>query len=159
VGKIANEFKIKYTIKLLGILIIFPETGILINSCLSYDTVNSSLHGGWSRGDIAIIFDDNNNGYFTQIHLNSEWQPFLNNGLVNIGDQKFRQVIQMGNRRWSCEELSGRLEYYSSGTIKYTGVRWVNCTIVMSTDGKTIQVTTNDPSVTINPSSNYTRVQ
>jgi hypothetical protein len=90
------------------------------------------LNGVWDRGDIVVTFTDSN-GVFTEIRSGSGWKPFLDNGTISIGHQKFRNISKSGDLEWMGQELT----YYTD----YSGLGgWEDCTITMAADGRSIQV-------------------
>jgi hypothetical protein len=142
----------KNTKKLFGIVPIVMTIGFLAVSCLTYENVNTSLNGVWSRGDIVITITDSN-GVFTQINSSSNWQQVLNNGYIRIGDTYLRNITRTGNLRWAGQILS-----YNSG--EYTLSGWRDFTISMDSRGKTLQIMVNNVEANfINQATTYTRIQ
>jgi len=118
--------------------------------------VNTSLNGVWSRGDIVISFSGSD-GVFTQIN-SGHWRNAQNGGLIKIGDKKFRNITSMGNLRWSAQELSIiASDQDVNDHTRYRVDTWDNCTIIMSSNGRTIQIRTQGGA--LNPDNTYSRVQ
>ena len=140
----------KFFMKFVAILII----GFSSASCSTIELPNTSLDGVWSRGDI-VITATGNNAVLTQINPNYRHLEAVNIGMISIGDQQIRNIRKTGNLVWAGEIGIIHYDTNSSGKItSYTGQSWADCIIVMSENGKTIQVTAEG----YNPV-NYTRVQ
>jgi len=113
--------------KLFGIIAFVAVIGFSMISC-DLDKDEGDLNGVWVRdgGDIVITINGSN-GIFIEINTGM-WKTVQTNGLVSIGDKKFRNIKRTGSFRWSGEEL----HYAQSENI--TG--WFECTIGMGTSGK-----------------------
>jgi hypothetical protein len=134
-------------------VLVLSFTGCASFSSMS-QTVTPSLDGVWNRGDIVITFNGNN-AVYTQFNSNYSHLAAVNSGVINIGDQVYRNIRQTDNLRWTGEVLMFRTEDDSSGKIlRYKGTQWANCTIIMSADGNTIHETVGGFSPAI-----YRRVQ
>ena len=136
----------KNTLKFFGIIAVVAVIGFTTLGCVSTTptNVNTSLDGVWNRGDIVITISGNN-GIFTQIN-SGNWLASKNNGTINIGDQKLKNIAQVGNLRWTAQNLSSDANDHSIRD-------WKNCTITMSSNGRTIRLETQDFSPTT-----YTRM-
>jgi hypothetical protein len=119
-------------------------------SCSTDDSDDSDygmLNGTWDRGDIVVTFNGSS-GVFTEIQSNSGWQTVKNNGSIKIGDKKFKDISGK-DLKWTCQERTyNQLTYISES--------WEDCTITMSSDGKTITVVTPEAA---GGASTYTKVE
>ena len=115
--------------------------------------VNTSLDGIWDRGDIVITISDTAS-VFTQINPNSSWYRVQNNGSINVGDQQLRNIKQTSNLRWAAQVRTSEEE-------NYTNLNWRDCTIIMSSNGKTIEIVFQAAQgrTASNSTVRYTRVQ
>ena len=120
--------------KRIWIVVLVAVAGILSVGCLTNDTnVNTSLNGYWSGRGMTINISDSN-GVFTQINPpNVYWQEALDNGLINVGDQRLRNITQTGSLRWTAQEWG-----FIVSNNRVTGMDWYNITITMATNGRTI---------------------
>jgi hypothetical protein len=114
--------------KLIGITALVAVIGFSLAGCPVDDDDYEMLNGVWDRGDIVVTFTDST-GVVTTIN-SSGWQPFLNNGTIRIGSQKFRNITKTGDLKWTCQEFI----YYSVSSIT-----WEDCTLTISKDRKTLQ--------------------
>jgi hypothetical protein len=129
-----------------------------LNACSSSDDSDDDgdksnyemLNGVWDRGDIVVTFNGSN-AVFTRVEPNSGWQRVLDNGSIRIGDKKFKNITG-SNFEWTCEELSYDADLYIVSS-------WEDCTITMSTDGKTITAVTPGTNNLITTTTTYTKVQ
>jgi hypothetical protein len=108
-------------------------SALLLSGCIIVNDVNTKLDGIWtsSSGSFDIKFNGGS-AVFTRITPGSGWDTVRTKGLIRVGDQKLR-YISGGNRRWTGQSL-----YYTNG--QWTIYGWLNCTITMDEDGRTIEV-------------------
>ena len=127
----------KNIFKFFGVL---AFTSLLVFSLIGCDIETDDGNGGqlngiWDRGDIIITFNGSQ-GVFSDIKSGSAW-----NGIVSIGDRKFRNITYKDNLTWSCQEMD-------------VEKNWHDGTITMSSDKQTIQAYTPNTNPT---TSTYTR--
>ena len=125
----------KNLVKLVGVIALVAAIGFSMVSCDIDDGDGHLLNGVWSRGDIVVTFNGSN-GVFTEINSNSNWQPFLNNGTISIGDRKFRNITYENKLTWKGQELTYTIGTYNTG--------WNDTTITMHSGDNTIRVDTVD---------------
>ena len=131
------EAFMKGKIKFFGIAAVVAMIVFSIGGCDLFgdDGKGHILNGVWDRGDIIITFNGSN-GIYTEINSDSGWLQFLNNGVIRIGDRKFRNITYKDNLRWSGQEMTRE-----SSPPPYN-IYWRNTTITMSYDEHSIQVVT-----------------
>jgi hypothetical protein len=120
----------KNTLKLFGIIAFVAVIGCTMIAC-GDDGQGDLINGVWDRGDIVVTISGST-GVFTEIKSHSVWFPFLNNGIVSIGDQIFRNISYDDNLKWT-----GQVRIYTIGTYN-TG--WDTATFTIS--GQTMLVET-----------------
>jgi hypothetical protein len=118
---------------------------VLVTTACNPDAAYEKLNGVWEYETFAVRFD-NSNGVFNRIDSDSGWQAVKDAGLVKIGDQKFKDIAWSNSsktgEKWTCKELA-----WSNNWEGYT-TSWVDCTITMSADEKTIYTTSSAGSLT-----------
>jgi hypothetical protein len=137
----------KNALKLFGIIAFVAVIGFSMISCGDDgdDGQGDLLNGTWDRGDIIVTFSGST-GVFTQINSGSVWEPVLNNGLIKIGDRKFRNITYEDNLKWTGQELAYETETdFGNGS-------WEKSILTIS--GQTLRVETENAA---SPFTTYTR--
>jgi len=100
---------------------------------------NYSLDGVWlsnNNGNIHTI--NGSTGVYTKIPAtNTLWTSALNQGLISMGGESYRNLKSSGNLTWTGQNRV--IEYNSSNPNVATGTDWTDCTLTLSADGQTIQ--------------------
>lgn len=103
-------------------------------------TTSFSLDGKWlaSGGGNGITISGNNGTFYS---FNSNWEIARSKGYIAIGGLKLKEITKINNTKWNCKEL-----WLTATNGVIDGTKWSNDgTITMSTDGKTITVTSTGP--------------
>jgi hypothetical protein len=101
-------------------------------------TVNTSLNGVWEIGDTQITINGNTGVYSKLGSATGRTLDAVNKGYLKVGDQYWRNMTSTGNLTWSGQQ--NNITFTTSSPNVATGTQWVNCTITMSADGRTIEV-------------------
>jgi len=138
----------KNFVKWFGVIVSVAVIGFSMSSCDLFSDDYEELNGDWDRGDIVITFK-NSKAVFTQINSNSGWKAVQNNGSIHIGDTKIRDIKKTDNRKWTAQEMT-----YDPNT--NTKSNWVDCTLTIDADGKTLHDYSPDSST---PYTTYTKYE
>jgi len=124
----------KNFVKWFGIIVFVAVIGFSFIGCLSFiTTTNTDLNGDWEfPNGWFIVTITSDVGVFNQI-TGGNFKIALDNGNVQIGDQRFRNIRKTGYLTWSAQQLLVQV-----GTGILAG--WEDCTITMAADGKTFVV-------------------
>jgi hypothetical protein len=100
-----------------------------------------SLDGGWERADGRQITISGSGAVTSVIGSppGALQQDGVNKGYTRVGGQALRNLRSTGNLAWSGQTAS--ITHTNSSPNVATGTSWVNCTITMSANGQTIDVT------------------
>jgi len=127
----------------LAAIIGFSMTGLSLTGCDLDDSNNDqtySLNGVWENNGGAQVTVSRNSGILNTFgSLNSLGQDAVNKGYWKLNDQEWRNLTSTGNLTWSGQRMG--ITYNSSSPNVATGITWVNCTITMSANGQTVDVT------------------
>jgi hypothetical protein len=96
-----------------------------------------TLDGTWKDNNRRHIFTFNgNNAVYKQISPDAVWQDAVKKGYVKVGDQAFRNMKKTGDLTWTGQ-VRGVYSYPDSPNVA-VNMGWLNVTITMSADGKTL---------------------
>ncbi|MDD5659916.1 MAG: hypothetical protein PHR39_07935 [Actinomycetota bacterium] len=99
------------------------------------EVVNMSLDDYWQRDDGLLIEIQGSEGYFRS--FSSSWQIMAEQGIVALGDAKMKNIVQLGENIWSCDDL-----WYADKE-EGSEIYWSDeAEITMSNDGKSIVIIT-----------------
>jgi len=147
----------------LGLLVTVLAFGMMVVGCGDGtgggETPTSptySLDGVWENSSQQItVSSSTGTGVFSKTNFTSPLMvDAVNKSFIHIGGQKWHNLINAGNLRWSGEQLL--ITYTPSNPNVATGITWTSCTITMSSNGQTINVNFTDSDGTKNET--YTRV-
>ena len=107
----------------------------------------ASINGVWARSDnpeVRITVSGSTGTWSSIGHTSPLGLDAINKGYIKIGGQAWQNLRSTGNLTWSGQESA--INSNRSAPNVATGTGWVNCTITMSADGRTITVayTTSD---------------
>jgi len=114
----------------------YSSLGACQSSC---GTNNFSLDDHWLAPSGTGIIISGQNGVFYAFSNN--WQLFVNNGTVNVGTLKVRNISQINSNTWSCQALFLQLIDGDPITVEWS----VDGTLTMSSDGTSITASATSP--------------
>ena len=124
----------KNMVKLVGIIAFVTVIGFLMGSC-DLENDYDLLNGDWERAGLYVVTFNDGKGVFKELN-GGIWLEAKNAGQIRIGDQCYRNFVKSSDNKWT-----GEIRIYNSYSPHET-LRWEDCTITLSADGQTIQITT-----------------
>ena len=131
-----------------------PSGGAQLPICISNNgpDCNHDLNGKWLTSAGLGITISGTQGVFYS--FSSNWQIAANGGYVSIGSVKTKNISATTLNKWNCQEL-----WLKATNNVINGTAWSNDgTIIMSTDGNTINVTSTGPVTATSGTNTFTRV-
>lgn len=99
------------------------------------EVANMDLNDLWQRDDGLLIEIIGTEGYFRS--LVSSWQVLADAGIISIGDPKIKNILQISDNKWTCDDL-----WYAESE-EESQVYWSDwAEITMSDDGKSLVLET-----------------
>ncbi|MDD3521229.1 MAG: hypothetical protein PHU65_08375, partial [Actinomycetota bacterium] len=95
------------------------------------EVVNMSLDDLWQRDDGLLVEIIGSEGYFRS--FGSTWQVIADEGVIFLGDTKIKNILQISENKWSCDEL-----WYVGGSEGYEAYWSDWAEITMSDDGQSL---------------------
>jgi hypothetical protein len=121
-----NIFKFFWIAALVAVI------GFFIAGCDLIDNDYELLNGDWDTGEYVVTFNDST-GVFKELYAGF-WLDAKNAGKINIGDECYKNIIKLGDKKWTCA-----IRIYDTNS--YEALKWEECTITLSADGQSIQIT------------------
>jgi len=113
-------------------IVIVAINGLLMTAC-DIDGV-SSINGVWNNGAIRITVNGSSGVYSYFGSLDTVSQSAVNNNIVKIGDQHWRNLTSTGYLQWSGQV---RIINHTGGNA--TSSSWVGVTLTLSLDGQSVE--------------------
>ena len=121
--------------KLFGITALVAVIGFSMVGCDLENNDYDLFNGDWENvGQYVVTFNDGK-GVFKELN-GGIWLSAKNGGQIKIGDQCYRNFTKSDDRKWT-----GEIRIYNNSSPHQT-LRWENCTITLSANGQTLQVST-----------------
>ena len=132
-----NFLKLKPIYRIVGIIAFVAVIGFSVIAC-DMGMGGGGLDGDWRAPSAGyVIRIRGSSGVYRQwdSNLNSLYRSAVDRGYVKIGDEDLRNLTQTGNNTWS-----GQTKLISYNSYGATGTAWGNCTITLSSDGRSFQL-------------------
>jgi len=125
----------KNLLKWFEIIAIVMVFGFTMVSCeLNKDDLEE-LNGDWERIGQYVVTFNNGNGVFKEM-IGDIWLSGKNEGYINIGEQCYRNFSSSSDGKWT-----GEIRIYDIASPHNT-LWWEDCTITLSDNGQTLQIST-----------------
>jgi len=101
-------------------------------------SVNTSLNGTWVDGGFEIKISGST-GVYTRLPSDTGsalWNDAKAKGYLKVGTQYYRNISQTGTLTWSAQKLA--FGWTGNPNVADGRTSYTNCTITMSSDGRTI---------------------
>jgi hypothetical protein len=107
------------------------------------DNPKPTINGVWERrvnGEVDIdITIAGDSARFTQVY-SGDWKTCLEQGLIKLGDLKFKNMVAASDTTWTCEEL-----WWSSSWGNYS-ISYEPATLTLRQDGVLVSLSKNSSS-------------
>jgi len=114
--------------------------GVTDNDDENGDADTSAIAGKWSNENFTITFSGSS-GMFYEVNSGSVWSTAMEEGFIEIGDEKFRNISHQSDNQWSLQELWFKPE----GNLP-ADIRWSSTgTIELSGNGQSLTINTTNP--------------
>jgi len=104
------------------------------------DSETSAIAGKWGSTNFTIEFTGTR-GIIDEVRAGSVWETAVDEGFIEIGDDKFRNISKQSENVWSVQELWFKPEGNQPAEVRWSATG----SLELSENGLTITITTTNP--------------